>query len=82
MMRQIYVRYASDYHTPQTELYWKRQLENNLTPKEEKELQTLESRNLQTIHKVYKSLKNDKEIQKLIQKIKKHKWVRIIEGGE
>ncbi len=62
------------------ELYWKKQLENKLTSKEEKELQKLETQNLKTIHEVYKSLKNDKKIEKLIQKIKSHKWVKIIEG--
>jgi len=35
---------------------------------------------MKTIEEVYKSLIEDKEIQKQIEKIKSHQWVKIIEG--
>ena len=60
------------------ELYWKRQLEENLTSEELKELEELEKENLNTVDEVYKSLKEDKEVQNWIKKIKSHEWVRII----
>jgi len=34
---------------------------------------------MKTIEEVYKRLKEDKEIQKWIEKIKSHKWVKVIE---
>jgi len=63
------------------ELYWKKQLENNLTPEEEEKLKQLEEQNLKTIQKVYEAIKNDEEINKLIKKIKSHEWVKIIESN-
>ncbi|MEM4326436.1 MAG: Eco57I restriction-modification methylase domain-containing protein, partial [Candidatus Pacearchaeota archaeon] len=63
------------------ELYWKKQLEGNLTEKEEKELVKLERENLATIQEVYQKLSKDKEIQAQIEKIKSHEWVKIIEGS-
>ncbi len=60
----------------------KNQFENKLNPKEEKGLRELDTQNLKAIHEVYESLKNDKRIEKLIQKIKSHKWVKIIKGIE
>ena len=62
------------------ELYWKKQLGGNLSPAEEKELMKLEGKNIKTIEEVYNALKNDTEIQKWIEKIKSHKWVKVIEG--
>jgi hypothetical protein len=59
-------------------LYWKKQLEGNLTQREEKELQKLEKENLKTIQEVYDSLKNNSQIQSQIQKIKSHPWVKVI----
>jgi len=52
-----------------------------LTNEEEEELYTLEKGNLETIQEVYKSIKQDIEIKELIEKIKSHEWVRVIEGG-
>ena len=40
----------------------------------------LEGKNIKTIEEVYNALKNDTEIQKWIEKIKSHKWVKVIEG--
>ena len=67
-------------HNCWSELYWKKQLENNLTQREKKELQKLEKENLKTIQEVYNPLKNDSQIQTQIQKIKFHPWVRVIEN--
>ena len=63
------------------ELYWKQQLENNLTPEEEQELKQLEEQNLKTIKEVYELIKNDNEANDLINKIKSHEWVKIIENS-
>jgi hypothetical protein len=62
------------------ELYWKRQLDNNLTPEEQNELKQLEEQNLKTIQEVYEKIKNDQKIKELIKKIKSHKWIKIIVG--
>ena len=62
------------------ELYWKKQLEDNLTEKEEEELKQLEEENLKIIKEVYESIKDDEEINNLIKKIKSHEWVKVIEG--
>ena len=64
------------------ELYWKKQLEEDLTPEGQEELEKLEKENLKTIEEVYKLLKEDKEVQNWIEKIKSHEWVRIIEGEQ
>ena len=55
-------------------------MEEKLTAGEEKQLEKLGKENPKTIEEVYQSLKQDKEIQNWIEKIKSHKWVRIIEG--
>ena len=62
------------------ELYWKKQIKGELTDEEEKELTGLEKGNMRTVKEVYDSLKKDKEIQKWIEKVKSHKWVKVIEG--
>jgi hypothetical protein len=62
------------------ELYWKKQLEGSLTDEEQKELEELENENMKVIEHVYNSIKSDSEIQKWIEKIKSHKWVKVIEG--
>jgi HEPN domain-containing protein len=61
-------------------LYWKKQLEGELTPEEEKELEKLENENLKTIEEVYESISMDEKIKELIEKIKAHEWVRVVEG--
>ena len=62
------------------ELYWKAQLEGNLTEEEQKELEKLEKEDMKTIEEVYKALKEDVKIKELIEKIKSHRWVKVIEG--
>jgi len=64
------------------ELYWKKLLEGNLTEEEQKELEKLEKENMKTVVEVYKALKEDMKVRELIEKIKSHKWVKIIEGEE
>jgi len=61
-------------------LYWKRELEGDLTPDEERELETLERENMKTIKKVYRALVGNREVQAWIEKIKGHEWVRVVEG--
>jgi len=55
-------------------------LEGNLS-KEEKELEKMEKENLKPVKEVYDNLKEDKEVQKWIEKTKSCEWVKIIEGG-
>jgi len=62
------------------EIYWKKQLEENLTKEEQKELGKLEKENMKTVEDVYKALKEEVKIKELIQKIKSHEWVKVIEG--
>ena len=62
------------------ELYWKKQIEGNLTEQEQKELEKLEKENMETVEDVYRALKEDVKIKELIQKIKSHEWVKVIEG--
>jgi len=57
-------------------------LEGNLTEEEQKELEKLEKENMKTVVEVYKALKEDMKVRELIEKIKSHKWVKIIEGEE
>jgi len=64
------------------ELHWKKQLEENLTPEEEKELEELETENTKTIESVHNAIANDGEIQEQIEKIKGHEWVNVIVGGD
>ena len=61
------------------ELYWKKQLEGELSREEEKELKHLEEENMRTIREVYNNLKKDKEVKEWIEKIKSHPWVKEIE---
>ena len=63
-----------------SELYWKKQIEGNLTEREEKEFEKLEKENIKTVEGVYKALKEDVKIKELIEKIKSHEWVKVIEG--
>lgn len=62
------------------ELYWKKQLEGKLKPEEEQELEMVEKKNLKTIEEVYDDLKNCKQIQEQIGKIRSHPWIKIIKG--
>jgi len=55
-------------------------LEGNLTEEEQKELEKLEKEDMDVINKVYHSLTQDKEVQKWIERIKSHEWIKIIEG--
>ena len=57
-----------------SKLYWKRELEGDLTPDEERELETLERENMKTVV--------DHELQAWIERIKQHEWVRVVEGRE
>jgi len=63
------------------ELYWEKHLEGSLKKEEEKELDRLEKENMRIIEQVYNFMRDDSEIQKWIQKIKEHKWVKVIERG-
>ena len=47
-----------------------------------RELEKLEEENLKIIEEVYNASIKDKEIQKQIEKIKEHEWVKIIEGDK
>jgi len=62
------------------ELYWKKQVEGNLTEGEQKELEKVEKENIDVINKVYHSLTQDKEVRKWTERIKSHEWIKIIEG--
>ena len=62
------------------ELYWKKQMEGNLTEEEQKELEKVEKENMKIIVEVYKALKEDVKVKELIEKIKSHEWVKVIEG--
>jgi len=62
------------------ELYWKKQLDGNLIREEENEFKRSEKENMKTINEVYNILKEDAEIQMWIEKIKSHKWIKVIEG--
>jgi len=59
--------------------FWKKLLED-ITPREEKELEKLEKENTKTIEEVYRALGGDHELQVWIEKIKSHEWVRVVEG--
>ena len=54
------------------QLYWKAQIEGNLTSDEERELAALERENMKTIEEVYQRLREDGEVQVWIEKIKAH----------
>jgi len=58
------------------------QLEENLKPEEERELEDLENENLKTIIEVVEAIKADREIMELIERIKGHEWVmELVEGA-
>ena len=57
-------------------------MEGNLTEEEQKELEKPEKENMKTIEEVYKALKEDMKVRELIEKIKSHKWIKIIEREE
>jgi len=63
------------------DLYWKKQLEDSLKKEEEEELKQLEEENLRTIIEVFEVIKADKEVMNLIEKIKQHEWVKLIENS-
>lgn len=63
-----------------SDLHWIAQLEANLTGPEAQELAALKGANMSVIEKVYQRLRNDKEIQAQIERIKAHPWVRVVEG--
>jgi len=50
-----------------------------LTEQEQKELKEVEKENIKTIEEVYKALKEDVKVRELIEKIKSHKWIKVIE---
>lgn len=50
-----------------------------LTAAEAKELAALEVENMRTIGDVYDALRGDSEVQKWIEQIKGHEWVRVVE---
>lgn len=52
------------------ELHWKKQLGENSTPEEEKELEELETENTKTIEDIHNAIANDEQIQQQIEKIK------------
>ncbi|MBW9220270.1 hypothetical protein KKP89_02445 [Methanothermococcus sp. SCGC AD-155-N22] len=62
------------------ELYWKRELEGELNKEEENKIKELEEENLKTIKEAVKNIKKDRKISVLINKIKSHPWVKVIEG--
>jgi len=64
------------------ELYWRKQLEGDITKEDEEELERLEKENLKTVGEVYIAIIKDKQIQKQIEKIKSHRWVKVVEGEE
>ncbi len=61
-------------------LYWKKQLEEGLSVAEEREFEGLERMNMEIIEEVYRRLREDGEVQALVERIKGHEWVRVIEG--
>lgn len=55
-------------------------MEENLTPAEEQELEELETENTETIGSVHDAITNDKQIQQQIEKIRTHRWIKIIDS--
>jgi hypothetical protein len=64
------------------ELYWKKQLGEELTVKEEKELERLEEENLKIIEGVWNALINEKGIREQFERIKGHEWVKVVESED
>ena len=52
-----------------------------MTPDEERELEALEKENMETIERVYEAIKADRAIMSLIERIKSHECVGVVEGG-
>ncbi|MBC2693887.1 MAG: hypothetical protein HF982_01105, partial [Desulfobacteraceae bacterium] len=63
------------------ELYWKAQLEANITAPEAQELAALEGANMQTIGDVYDALRSDLDVEEWIERIRGHEWVRVVEDN-
>jgi len=61
-------------------LYWKKKLGEDLSPKEEQSLNSLEKDNLEIIKSTYDTLTKNKEIAELINRIKSNDWIKLIEG--
>ena len=55
---------------------------NKTVPFLEKELGKLGKGNLKIIECVYNALIKDKEVQKQIERIKEHKWLKVVESEE
>ena len=51
-----------------------------ITADEGRGLEKLERENMSTIEWAYQRLKSDSEVQALIERIKGHEWVRVVEG--
>ena len=45
----------------------------------EKSARRSKKENIKTIEEVYKALKEDVKVRELIEKIKSHKWIKVIE---
>ncbi len=60
----------------------KLEFKEDLSPAEKKKKEEIEKKNLEIIDKMFKELKNSKEIENEMKKIKNHEWVKIIEGKE
>jgi len=63
-----------------SDIYWKNQLQENLTAAEAQELAALERANMQIIEEVYGALRGDAEVQEWIERIRGHEWVKVVEG--
>ncbi len=61
-------------------LYWKKQLGEKLSEREESELAKLEKENLKIIKEVIEKIKKHKKIIEYIEKIKSYPWIEIVEG--
>ena len=60
----------------------KLEFKDDLSPAEKRKKEEIEKKNLEIIDKMFNELKDSKEIENEIKKIKSHEWVRIIEGKE
>ena len=54
------------------------EFKDELTGAEMEEKQALEKKNMAVIERVYPRLKDDKDIQSLIQQIQAHPWMRVV----
>lgn len=52
-----------------------------LSEKEKERMKKMGEECLETIKEVVESIKSDREIMELIERIKEHEWVRVVEGG-